>query len=249
MSEWQWKKCLYDGVVEGTAWTPAAVGEAKVGAAAAGLAAALAKAELPGGGQYEVVFTPDAKVYDGRFANNGWLQELPGPMTRLTWDNAAIMSPATAKLIGVDDYDVVALDAGGGRTLEVAVYVMPGVADGVIGLGMGYGREAGSIATGAGFNAYKLRTSGGMGSVTVSVRPAGRKYELATVQQHHMVDTVGKKALQRRVPELIKEATFERYLRDGAKVPRVLSLSMFDERTYDRMGAGTRSKSGGWRWI
>ena len=60
-------------------------------------------AAKPGGdGDLEIVFCADAKVYDGRFANNGWLQELPDPMTRLTWDNAALLSPATAEKLGVE---------------------------------------------------------------------------------------------------------------------------------------------------
>ncbi len=92
-------------------------------------------------GQLEIIFCPDAKVYDGRFANNGWLQELPDPMTRLTWDNAAMMSPATAEKLGVRSQDVVRLKYQG-REIEAPVYVMPGQADGTVALPLGYGRTA-----------------------------------------------------------------------------------------------------------
>ena len=92
-------------------------------------------------GQLEIIFCPDSKVYDGRFANNGWLQELPDPMTRLTWDNAALMSPATAEKLGVESQDVVRLKYEG-REVEAPVYVMPGQADGTVALPLGYGRTA-----------------------------------------------------------------------------------------------------------
>ena len=166
-------------------------------------------------GQLEIIFCPDAKVYDGRFANNGWLQELPDPMTRLTWDNAAMMSPATASKLGVRSQDVVKLKYQG-REIEAPVYVMPGQADGTVALPLGYGRTAagkvgGSTADGVppvGFNAYLLRTSKAMDFDTgLTVEPTGRTHELATVQDHFAIDTVGLRATIQRVPELVREVT------------------------------------------
>ena len=173
-------------------------------------------------GQLEIIFTPDYKVYDGRFANNGWLQELPDPMTRLTWDNAALMSPATAEKLGVKSEDVVRLKYES-RELEAPVYVMPGQADGTVALPLGYGRTAagkvgGSEAEGippVGFNAYLLRTSKAMDfGAGLWVEPTGRKHKLATAQEQFAIDTVGLAARLKRVPELVREATLAEYKKD-----------------------------------
>src|SRR5207248_5865035 len=123
---------------------------------------------LPGdgeaaGGELELVFQPDPTIYDGRFANNGWLQELPKPITTLTWDNAALMSPATARRLGVGlgrsthggehggySVDVIEL-AAQGRRLWVPVWIVPGHADNSVTLSLGYGRQAaGRVGGGAG---------------------------------------------------------------------------------------------------
>ncbi len=175
----------------------------------------------------EIIFCPDAKVYDGRFANNGWLQELPDPMTRLTWDNAAMMSPATAEKLGVQSQDVVRLKYKG-RQIEAPVYVMPGQADGTVVVPLGYGRTAaghvgGSTADGVppvGFNAYALRTSKAMDFDTgLTVEPTGRRHELATVQDHFAIDTVGLRERIKRVPELVREVTLEQSERAHALAP------------------------------
>ena len=180
-SEWRWKKALAEGVVEGTAWKPVGLDEPPVVTGAlpgsAGVANHTAShvvlpsppAPLPKGkgSDYELVFFSDGKVYDGRFANNGWLQELPDPMTRLTWDNAALMSPKTAEEIGVKQGEMVLLQAeraaGGDHEhaaaeIEVPALFQPGTPDGVIAVALGYGRTAaGKIGNGVGRNAYVLR--------------------------------------------------------------------------------------------
>ena len=98
----------------------------------------------------EIVFRPDPTIGDGRFANNGWLQELPKPLTKLTWDNAALFSPATAQRLGVDTEDLVDLRKGG-RTVRLPVMVLPGQADGSITLTLGLGRRrSGRVGTGCG---------------------------------------------------------------------------------------------------
>ena len=107
----------------------------------------------------ELVFDRDSKIDDGRFANNGWLQEVPDPMTKLAWDNAAIISPKTARDLGVASGDVVRLELAG-RTMEIAALVVPGQADYSIGVALGYGRKAtGRVGHGVGFDAYQLRTT------------------------------------------------------------------------------------------
>src|SRR6202043_3825589 len=93
----------------------------------------------PAAGKLEVIFRPDPTIYDGRFANNGWLQELPKPITKLTWDNAAFMSPATAHGFGADTGDMVKLTYQG-RSLNAPVFVQPGHVSGAVTLHLGYGR-------------------------------------------------------------------------------------------------------------
>ena len=134
----------------------------------------------------EIVFRPDPTVWDGEYANNAWLQELPKPLTKLTWDNAAHLSPATAQRLGVANEDVVRLRHQG-RELEAAVFVVPGQAEDCVAITLGYGRQARALAVGyrAGFNAYAIRTSGApwfAGDVQVSRTHRG--YPLATTQKH-----------------------------------------------------------------
>jgi molybdopterin-containing oxidoreductase family iron-sulfur binding subunit len=220
-SEWNWKKWLADGLVAGTAWK---LGNSVVD---------YMSIEEPGLTKepegLDLVFFTDPKVYDGRFANNGWLQEMPDPMTRLTWGNAALISPGTAERLGVESDDVVALEADGVE-VRVPVLIQPGTADGVIGLALGYGRTAaGSVGNGVGQNAYLLRTSENMGWRSgVKVRPTGEKYKLATVQDHHVIDRVGKEAIRVRVPELVHEVTLEQ-LRAKPQAADRPARSIYDE--------------------
>ena len=106
----------------------------------------------------EIVFLPSASVHDGRFANDGWLQELPDPLTKLTWDNPALVSPTTAATLGLANEDVVRVDVR--RPLaELPVWILPGMADGVVAVTLGYGRShAGRIGSGVGFDAYTVRS-------------------------------------------------------------------------------------------
>ena len=107
----------------------------------------------------EVVFLPSPSLHDGRFANDGWLQELPDPLTKLTWDNPALVSPKTAETLGLANEDVVRLDYAG-RSLELPVWLLPGMTDGVVALTLGYGRShAGRIGSGVGFDAFTVRSS------------------------------------------------------------------------------------------
>ena len=100
-------------------------------------------------GDLEIVFHADASLYDGRFANSGWLQECPRPMTKITWDNAAVMAPATAKALGVEFESVVTLKFRDRPPLQLPVYVLPGHAPGSISVALGYGRTAAGRAAAA----------------------------------------------------------------------------------------------------
>ena len=137
----------------------------------------------------ELILDVDAKVDDGRFANNGWLQELPEPVTKLTWDNAATLSPETARALGVSSGDVVRLELPG-RTLEIAAQVIPGQADFSIAVPLGYGRAAaGRVGRGVGVNAYVLRTTTAPDiAVGLKVTRTGRTHTLACTQDHFTME-------------------------------------------------------------
>ena len=171
-----WRRWLHDGVIPGTAFTPKAVtvrpeaASGSVKPSAAGL---------------EVVFRPDPSVHDGRFSNNAWLQELPKSLTKLTWDNAALIAPATAMKLGLVSNDVVDLTHGG-RALRIPVWIAPGHAPDTLTLHLGYGRtRAGRVANGIGVNVNALRTSSAPDIlVDVKLNPARETYQLACTQDH-----------------------------------------------------------------
>ncbi len=214
-TERAWEKALNDGIVTGTAFpavTPEPAGAAILAGFAARAAEAADTATQAGQHALELVFCPDLKVYDGRFANNSWLQETPEPMTKLTWDNAAIVSPATASSLGIQADDVVTLRYRG-RSLDLPVYVMPGAAAGTVAVSFGYGRTAaGRVGDKVGSDAYLIRTSDapwGGGGLTLT--PAGRKHKLACTQNHHAIDLVGLRETNRRIGELVRSGSLETY--------------------------------------
>jgi molybdopterin-containing oxidoreductase family iron-sulfur binding subunit len=206
-----WRRALHDGFVAGSA--PAARAVALDSGAVR--AAATALSALPPAGGLELALRIDPTVHDGRFANNGWLQELPKPWTKLTWDNAAIVSPATAAALGVRNGDVVSLQTAAGQ-VEAGVWVLPGHAERCVTAHLGYGRRRGGrVASGAGFDAYVLRSSRQPWSAPVEVRPTGRTMTLVTTQEHG--------DMERR--NLVRHATLSAFLADphgvhaGAHVP------------------------------
>ena len=141
---------------------------------------------LPSGHDLEIVFKPDPTVWDGRFSNNGWLQELPKPISKLTWDNAALVSPKLALHYGLQNNDVVELTFKG-RSVHAPVWIMPGQAENSVTLHLGYGRTAaGRVGNGQGVNAYALRTSDamGFGSGLTLKKVEGKTWRLAATQEH-----------------------------------------------------------------
>ncbi|MBI4459620.1 MAG: molybdopterin oxidoreductase, partial [Acidobacteria bacterium] len=199
--EFFWRKSLNDGIVEGTAFAPVSISP-KENWAAPLQDPVSAAAELPQKETLEIVFRPDATIFDGRFANNGWLQEIPKPITRLTWDNAALLSPATAEKLGVGYKvsstggehgqilaDVVEINLRG-PSLRVPVWIVPGQADDCLILHLGYGRtRAGRVGNGAGFNTYRLRASSDAWIASgAALRRTGQQFPLACVQFHHNME-------------------------------------------------------------
>jgi molybdopterin-containing oxidoreductase family iron-sulfur binding subunit len=198
--EKSWRRVLHDGLVEGSEYKPV---DAKPQSGAA--AKYFDNYRRNDAAILEVTFIPDRKVYDGRFANNGWLQETPDSLTQLTWDNAALISVHDANARGIKNGDIIRLKANG-RELEIAAYVLPGQAQSSIAVPLGYGRSvAGRVGEGVGFNAYALRTSDGMYTTVVGIDKTARTYKLATAQDHHAIDRVGYEERQKRVPHLVRE--------------------------------------------
>ena len=211
-----WRRALHDGVVPGTAWpevTPS-LDESGLGRAREGLAA-IVRQEPASASALELVLAADAKVHDGRFANNGWLQELPDAITKVTWDNALTMAPTTARDLGVVDGDVVEVSAGE-TSVELPVYVLPGAAQFSCAVSVGYGRTAaGAVGTGVGVDTLVLRRSAAPDIVRgVTVRATGRTYRLATTQDHHAIDPLGFAERNVRIGKFVREATLDAYLAD-----------------------------------
>ncbi|MGC3997745.1 MAG: 4Fe-4S dicluster domain-containing protein [Anaeromyxobacter sp.] len=178
----RWDGWLAAGLIPGSAVAPEAP------AVDAGrVAEALRALKAPGEG-LEVSFVADYSVHDGRFLENAWLQEFPDPITKLTWDNAALLSSATAKQLGVADGEVLELSLGG-RTVSAPARVVPGHADGAVTLPLGYGqRVAGAVGKGAGFDAYPLRTAGTWFASGLQARKTGAKVKLVTTQEHFSME-------------------------------------------------------------
>jgi MoCo/4Fe-4S cofactor protein with predicted Tat translocation signal len=145
-----------------------------------------------GAGELEIVFRLDPSIGDGQFANNSWLQETPKPVTRLTWDNAALISPATAQKLGVATQDYVTLRLGG-REVQAGIFIVPGHADNCITVHLGFGRaHGGHIGTGPGFNAYLLQVAATPWMASgLQVAKTGKTFSFASVQHQYGIDFDG----------------------------------------------------------
>jgi len=183
-----WRRALHDGFIPSTAFAPRAATFAPRWDRGGTFVAEPPSAQ-GGAGDLDLLFRADPTIHDGRFANNGWLQELPKALTRLTWENAALVAPATAARLGVESGDVVELEYEG-RTLRAPAWILPGHAEESVTLHLGYGRtRAGKIGTGIGANAYALRASGAPWHARgLALRKTGRRAKLATTQTHHSME-------------------------------------------------------------
>jgi len=200
-----WRKAVHDGVVPGTALPPRQLA----------LKGSPAPPKLTPTRELEIVFRPDPYIFDGRYANNGWLQELPKPLTKITWDNVALVSVRTAEQRGLQNEDLVALQYQG-RSVQAPVWIQPGHPDDSVTVHLGFGRtSAGRVSHGVGFNAYTLRTSDAPWfSSGLEMVKTGAKYPLATTQEHHLMEgraivisaDIGE---YRRNPAFAKEAAEE----------------------------------------
>jgi molybdopterin-containing oxidoreductase family iron-sulfur binding subunit len=167
----------------------------------ADVSAAIEKRKLPakvGPGAFEVTFAPCPKMVDGSHANNTWLQEMPDPVTKIVWDNVAIVSAATAEALGLtrtkeavrrDGVDSITITVGD-TTITAPVWVVPGQADNSVALTLGWGRKkAGRIGDGKGFDSYPLRKTDGLGFASAKVeRSSAEPYLIARTQEHDSVE-------------------------------------------------------------
>jgi len=169
-----WRGALREGLIAGTA-------EAPVHAAVRHAAFVPPKAAADA---WTVRLRADPSVRDGSFANNAWLQELPRPASKLTWDNAALMSAESAAKLGAKTGDVVEIAAGGGR-VRAPVWILPDHADGAVTLSLGYGRtRAGRVGNAVGVDAYPIRTAASPWGIDAAIRKVPGRHAFATTQNH-----------------------------------------------------------------
>jgi molybdopterin-containing oxidoreductase family iron-sulfur binding subunit len=172
-----WRKALHAG------WITETVRSYKPEMAWIGVGAQLTIPAPSSREALEIIFRPDPNVYDGRFANVGWLQELPKPLTNLSWDNAALVSGATLTKYGLEEADIVELTVQG-RKVNAPVIVAPGHPDNSVTVHLGYGRQTGRVAGGAGFNAYLIRTSDNPFYAVGSMKKIEGKWGVAVTKSH-----------------------------------------------------------------
>jgi molybdopterin-containing oxidoreductase family iron-sulfur binding subunit len=219
-----WRQAVHDGVAPGSAAASAAV--------SLQLAPDALPAATPSKG-VEIAFMADPTIYDGRFANNGWLQELPKPLTKLTWDNVALMNPATAKRLGVASDDMVRLTLPNRRPVETPVFVHPGQPADQVTVHLGYGRvKGGVVATavvsendntasvgGGGFNAYALRSANApYFEQGLQIEKIDAIYHLATTQGHQPIDGDHVEQFEGDHREVIVEHDLRVFNAEGAKI-------------------------------
>jgi MoCo/4Fe-4S cofactor protein with predicted Tat translocation signal len=220
-----WKQSVHDGFVANTRWT--AVQPSLVSFQVPALSASQQGGSLrAANGDLEVVFHPSSFTYDGRFANNAWLWETPDFMTKVTWDNYALVGANTAAALGLENDTIIKVKIGD-REVELPCYTIPGQAKGSIGLVLGGGRTAagrvgGTATRSVGWDTYKVRTTTGWDFATkATATPTGKRYTLANIQEHWDIRTglggrpeimhdevhVNAEGLDERLPELIRETT------------------------------------------
>jgi MoCo/4Fe-4S cofactor protein with predicted Tat translocation signal len=178
-----WRKALHAGWIDGSAVSPSVKSSSLE-----------AKVPTPSSKDaFEIIFRPDPNIYDGRYSNVGWLQELPKPVTNLSWDNAALVSGYTLTKLGVEEGDIVELTVGSNK-VNAPIIVAPGHPDNSATVYLGYGRtSAGRVGAGAGFNAYLIRTSDAPFYTTGSIKKVEGKWGLAITKSHYQ-DHRGKMA-------------------------------------------------------
>ncbi|MFZ3263281.1 MAG: TAT-variant-translocated molybdopterin oxidoreductase [Terriglobales bacterium] len=199
-----WRKTLNDGFIEGSAYTPKQV------SAKTNSIPSATSTNNPNANSLEVNLRRDPSIYDGQFSNNGWLQELPKPLSKLTWDNTILIGPKMADREGIKSMDVVTIELGG-RKVTGPVWIQAGHPDHSVTVHLGYGRRAaGRAGTGAGFDAYPLRTTNALWFATGGkLTKTGDFYQLASTQGYQTMDTG-----DGGVRPAVRETTLEEYRKE-----------------------------------
>ncbi len=222
-SDKDWKKFLFNGFLAGSAAAPVVLKFSGTFPAAkdksSGPRVAGDSEQGPLSNNLEVIFHRDTKLDDGRYANNGWLQELPEPVTKMTWDNAVLVSRKTARDLGVQNGDVVEITLNG-RSVRGPIWTQPGMADYSLGLALGYGREkAGRVGGGVGFNAFKI-FAGKYIETGAKVRRTGETHVIACTQNHWSME--GRPAVREaNLAEFSKDPNFAKEMHE--KEPPVVA--------------------------
>jgi len=221
-----WRKSLHDGWIEGTTFAPKS-------ATAKSSVIDTPETKAVDANSIELNIRRDPTIYDGQFSNNGWLQELPKPMTKLTWDNAVLIGPKMAQRLGIATEDVVELELNG-KKITGPVWIQAGHPDNSVTITLGYGRtRAGRVGTAQGFNAYELRTSAAPWIASgVKINKTGATYKLASTQGMQSMDT----------PDgahrpLVRETSLEEYKKEPnfaqeEEVPK--DLTLYEPYPYDK---------------
>jgi molybdopterin-containing oxidoreductase family iron-sulfur binding subunit len=240
ISNRKWRTLLHDGFDPQLATAPldvAFVGDSKPLTEAAPRGAIELSRDA-----MQVIFHPSPSLYDGRFANNAWLQELSQPLTKVTWENVAVMSPLTAKALDVWQNRLVALRRGD-ATVELPVYVMPGCADGVIAVAYGHGRtRAGHVggseelgAPIAGVSVQPIRLSDAMDlHLGAEARPRSTEVRVSTTQDHWAIDPLGADETEKRSYWMVREGTLQLFEEhpefvEGIRVEHFENRSLWEE--------------------
>jgi MoCo/4Fe-4S cofactor protein with predicted Tat translocation signal len=197
-----WRKSVEQGFIDGTASQPKQV-SAKSGNVAA------TSSSAPANGDIEINFRRDPSIYDGQFANNGWLQELPKPMTKLTWDNPVLISPKMAEQLKVQSKDMLKIELNG-KSLDLPVWIQAGHPENSVTVYLGYGRRrAGRVGTETGFDVYPLRYSATPWIASGKVSKTSGTYILASTQGYQTMDA----GTDNRA--IVKTANLEEYKKEA----------------------------------
>ena len=220
-----WRRSLHDGWIEGTTFQPKSF--------TAKASTAQSESKPADANAIELNIRRDPTIWDGQFSNNGWLQELPKPMSKLTWDNAVQVGPKMAERLHLAAKDVVELELNG-KKIQGAVWIQAGHPDNSITITLGYGRKrAGRVGTGQGFNAYELRTSTNLWIASgVKITKTGKIYELASTQGMQSMDTP-----DGATRPLVRETSLEEYRKepDFAKEEEVpTGLTLYPRYEYEK---------------
>ena len=229
-----WRTALHDGIVAGSASA-----EVKPGVDAGRIRAAAQNEPKASGAGIEISFYPSATCFDGRYANNGWMQECPDPMTKIIWGNAALVSPKTARDKGLADNDLVKVTVGSG-SITIPVRIQPGLADNALWLNLGYGRQTiGRVGESVGYNTYPLRTTAGFWFAEGgTVEKTGEVFPVATTQEHHRMEEPQLAIGTPVTRPIVREATLEEYKKNPKFAEEMVEhpplVSLYGDWAYDK---------------